>query len=76
MEEYLDSVCKFNMTASGYKSYTNCMSKNFFEFPISKLQLHMLNAVEFENYYNTILSLKSKKIVVFQDNYVSVVVIG
>lgn len=61
MEEYLDSVCKFNMTASGYKSYTNCMRKNFFEFPISKLQLHMLNAVEFENYYNTILSLKSKK---------------
>lgn len=61
MEEYLDTVCKPTLTASGYKSYTNGMRKNFFEFPISKLQLHMLNAVEFEKYYNTILSLKSKK---------------
>lgn len=61
MEEYIDTVCKSTLTASAYKSYVNNMKNNFFEFPISKLQLHMLNAVEFENYYNTILELKSKK---------------
>ena len=37
------------------------MNKNFYEFPIAKFQLHMLNVSEFEKYYDTILALKSKK---------------
>lgn len=31
------------------------------DYPISKYQFHMLNAVEFERYFETILELKSKK---------------
>lgn len=42
MEEYIDTVCKSTLTASAYKSYVNNMKNNFFEFPISKLQLHIL----------------------------------
>ena len=42
-------------------TYINNMNRNFFDFPISKYQLHMLNAVEFERYFDTILELKSKK---------------
>ena len=61
MEEYIDTVVKKTITASGYHSYISNMKNNFYPFPISNLQLHMLSKVEFENYYNTILELKSKK---------------
>lgn len=61
MEEYIEQEVKPNLTASGYLSYVSNLRNNFYPFHISKLQLQMLNAKEFENYYNTILALKSKK---------------
>lgn len=61
MEEYIETEAKQSLTGSGYHSYIRTMDRNFFDFPISKYQLHMLNAVEFEKYYDTILSLKSRK---------------
>ena len=61
MSEYIETEIKPNITGSGYHTYINNMNRNFFDFPISKYQLHMLNAVEFERYFDTILELKSKK---------------
>lgn len=61
MDEFIETEVKPGLTASGYHSYISTMKNNFYPFPISKLQLHMLNVVEFESYYNTILALKSKK---------------
>ena len=61
MEEYIETEAKSTLTGSGYHSYIRCMNKNFYEFPIAKFQLHMLNVSEFEKYYDTILTLKSKK---------------
>lgn len=61
MEEYIETEAKYTLTGSGYHSYIRCMNKNFYEFPIAKFQLHMLNVSEFEKYYDTILALKSKK---------------
>lgn len=61
MEEYIETEAKPTLTGSGYHSYVRTMARNFFDFPISKFQLHMLNAVEFEKYYDTILALKSRK---------------
>lgn len=61
MSEYIETEVKSNITGSGYHTYINNMNRNFFDFPISKYQLHMLNAVEFERYFDTILELKSKK---------------
>ncbi len=61
MEEYVDTEVKSALTGSGYHSYISNLRNNFYPFPISKMQLHMLSAVEFEKYFNTILELKSKK---------------
>lgn len=61
MEEYIENEAKRSLTGSAYHSYIRTMDRNFFDFPISKYQLHMLNTVEFEKYFDTILSLKSRK---------------
>lgn len=61
MEEYIDTEARLTLTGSGYHSYVRTMNKNFYTFPIAKLQLHMLNAVEFERYYDSILALKSRR---------------
>ena len=61
MDEYIETQRKPQLTASGYHSYIRNMHVNFYPFLIAKYQLHMLNAVEFERYYDTILQLKSKK---------------
>lgn len=61
MSEFIEQEVKPNLTGSGYHSYISNLNRNFYPFPIAKYQLHMLNAVEFENYYDTILGLKSKK---------------
>ena len=61
MEEYIDTEAKPTLTGSGYHSYISNMRNNFYPFPISKLQLHMLSAVEFEHYFDSILELKSRK---------------
>lgn len=60
MKEYL-SIISANLTGSGYKSYYSNLKNNFFSQPISNYQLQMLNVQVFQNYYDTILSLKSKK---------------
>lgn len=61
MENFIEDEVKPNITGSAYHSYIKNMNRNFFDFPISKFQLHMLNSVEFERYFNDILSKKSKK---------------
>lgn len=61
MEEYIDTEAKPTLTVSGYHSYISNMKNNFYPFSISKLQLHMLSAVEFEHYFDSILELKSRK---------------
>ena len=61
MEEFIENEVKHNLTGSGYHSYVSNMNNNFYPFPIAKYQLHMLNKNEFQNYMDTILSLKSKK---------------
>lgn len=61
MEEYIDIEAKPTLTGSGYHSYISNMKNNFYPFPISKMQLHMLSTVEFEKYYDSILELKSRK---------------
>lgn len=61
MDEFVETEVKANLTGSGYMSYISSLKNNFYNFPISKYQLQMLNAKEFENYYNTIHSLKSEK---------------
>lgn len=61
MSEYIENEIKPSITGSAYHSYVNNMNRNFFSFPISKYQLHMLNSIEFEKYFDTILSLKSQK---------------
>ena len=61
MEEYIENEAKLTLTGSGYHSYVRTMARNFFDFPIAKYQLHMLSTVKFEQFYDTILGLKSRK---------------
>lgn len=61
MTEYLETVVKERgVSGSTYKSYVYAMNANFFNYKISKLQLHMLNTVEFEVFYDTITKEKSE----------------
>lgn len=62
MEEYVDNVVKNRgVTGSTYKSYIYTLNANFYNYKISKLQLHMLNTVEFELYFDTLTHDKSRK---------------
>lgn len=61
MEEFIDKEVKRNITASSYKSYIYTMNANFYNYKISKLQLQMLNTVEFELYFDHITHDKSIK---------------
>lgn len=61
MEEYIETEAKLTLTGSGYHSYVRTMSKNFYSYPIAKMQLQMLNVNEFEKYYDSILKVKSRK---------------
>lgn len=60
MKEYLSLIAP-TLTGSGYKSYYSALKNNFFSQPISNYQLQMLNPKVFQDYYDTILALKSKK---------------
>ena len=62
MEEYVDKVVKGRgIVGSTYKSYIYTLNANFYNYKISKLQLHMLNTVEFELYFDHIIHDKSRK---------------
>lgn len=61
MEEFIDKEVKHNVTGSTYKSYIYTMNANFYNYKISKLQLNMLNTVEFEIFFDTIIHDKSIK---------------
>lgn len=61
MEEFIEKEVKPHVTGSTYKSYIYTMSANFYNYKISKLQLHMLNTVEFEVYFDTVIHDKSMK---------------
>ncbi len=40
MEEFIDKEVKPNIAGSSYKSYVYAMQANFYNYKISKLQLH------------------------------------
>jgi len=61
MEEWIDKEVKPEVTASTYKSYIYTMNANFYNYKISKLQLNMINTVEFEIFFDTIIHDKSLK---------------
>lgn len=66
MEEYIETVVKTRgITDSTYKSYIYAMNANFYNYKIAKLQLHMLNTVEFEVFYDAIIKEKSAKTAAF-----------
>lgn len=60
MEEYLKSLVG-TITDSCYRSYCSCMERYFFTYPISNLQLHLLNKIEFQSYFDDISSHYSRK---------------
>ena len=60
MTEYLKSL-EGTITDSCYHSYCQHMKRLFFTYPISNLQLHMLNEIEFQNYYDDMASHYSRK---------------
>lgn len=61
MEEFIDKEVKPTIAASSYKSYIYTMRANFYNYKISKLQLNMLNTVEFELFFDHITHDKSIK---------------
>lgn len=61
MEEFIDTIVKPDVTGSTYKSYIYTMNANFYNYKISKLQLQMLNIVEFELYFDHVSHDKSIK---------------
>lgn len=61
MEEFIEKEVKPHVTGSTYKSYIYTMNANFYNYKISKLQLHMLSTVEFEVYFDTVIHDKSMK---------------
>lgn len=61
MREFVEKEVKHNITDSSYKSYIYVLNANFYNYKISKLQLNMLNTVEFEVYFDTIIHDKSYK---------------
>jgi integrase len=61
MEEFIEKEVKPGLTGSSYKSYIYTMNANFYNYKISKLQLNMINTVEFEIFFDTIIHEKSRK---------------
>lgn len=61
MQEFIDSEIKGTVTGATYKSYVYTMEANFYNKKISKLQLRMLNIVEFEVYFDQLIHEKSQK---------------
>lgn len=62
MMEYLDGVVKKSgIVASTYHTYYRTMQTMFLDSDLAKLQLQMLTAKEFENYYNDLLSNYAEK---------------
>lgn len=59
MEEFIEKEVKPNLAGSSYKSYIYAMQANFYNYKISKLQLHNLNKIEFEIYFDTLIHDKS-----------------
>lgn len=62
MEDYFHDVIKTSgITASTYHTYYRTMQRMFWDFDISRLQLQMLSARAFEDYYNEMYSKYAKK---------------
>ena len=59
MEEFIEKEVKPNVTGSTYKSYIYTMNANFYNYKISRLQLHLLNTIEFEVFFDTLIHDKS-----------------
>lgn len=57
MNDYMTKIIKTSgITASTYHTYYRTINQMFMNSDLAKLQLHMLNVVEFENYYNDLYS--------------------
>lgn len=61
MDEFIENEVKPYVSGSTYKSYIYTMNENFYNYKISKLQLHLLNTVEFEIYFDAVIHDKSFK---------------
>lgn len=61
MDEYIETEAKKTLTGSGYHSYVRVLRNTFYNHIISKLQLQMLTANEFQKYYDDILKQKARK---------------
>lgn len=59
MEKWIYNELKPEVSGSTYKSYVYTMRANFYNAKISKLQLGMLNQVEFEIYFDNLIHDKS-----------------
>ena len=60
MDDFLKSLIG-SISASCYRSYCGVMERYFYSHPIHNLQLHMLNKLEFQNYFDDISSHYSIK---------------
>lgn len=60
MEEFIEGEVKSGVSASTYKSYIYTLRANFYNYKISKLQLGMLNQVEFELFFDRLVHDKSE----------------
>ena len=59
MSEYIDNELKQTITASSYRTYVHTLNQNFYNYPISKLQLHMLNYQVFDMFFTQLYNDKS-----------------
>lgn len=65
MTDFVDNEVKRRLTDSGYHSYIRTLRANFYNFPIAKMQLHMLSRSQFQSFYDVLQSQKSHKTVLF-----------
>lgn len=65
MTEFIDSEVARGVTDSGYHSYVRALRTNFYNYPIAKYQLTMLNREVFQEYYDDLQSKKSHKTALF-----------
>lgn len=61
MEQFVEDVVKPNIAGSTHRSYVKSLRINFYNYPISNYQLHVLNADVFGKYYNSVLETKAMK---------------
>lgn len=65
MTEFIDNEVAKGITDSAYHSYVRTLRANFYNHPISDLQLQLLNKVVFQRFYDDLQMKKSHKTCLF-----------